>query len=185
MANIKSAARKEMTQAEYDSIQKRINKLEEDRNKILKGVCFTGKHSDAEEENVSILHEVTRLSDEIKKEKRKLENITIINNPEVKDGIVNINDIVKLSIDFGDEDTIDAIYKIIAGGTPSQNDLGIQEITIKSNLGKAIYQKEVGSTVPFPTNDDSKASAFIECALTEEKFKAQELENSSKVYSKK
>ena len=103
-----------------------------------------------------------------------LENIVIVENQN-DENKVDINDVVILTIDFGDDIETDK-YRLIASDPINHGD-GIINISVNSPLGDAIYLKSIGEEVfysvggnRFQVHIDSKMET-----IETEKAKVKEL----------
>ncbi len=82
-------------------------------------------------------------------EQSKLE---IVDVSGYDDNKVNINDIVKISIIYSVGDIEEEIVKLTGKYIPD-TDAKIQEISLNSPLGKAIYMKDIGSFTSYVVSD--------------------------------
>lgn len=74
-----------------------------------------------------------------------LQRVVIIQNNKVDD-IVEVNDVVSLTIDFGEKQT--NLYRL-SGTQDFDLDGNIINVSINSPLGKAIYLKKIGESVSY------------------------------------
>lgn len=98
---------------------------------------------------------VGRLQFQIYTIEEKLENAVLLEESDKNDNITYIGDVLELFLDFGD----DKERMILRLGTIHQFDSedGIEVISIESDLGKAVYKKEIGTTVSYGKNNEFKA----------------------------
>lgn len=98
---------------------------------------------------------VGRLQFQIYTIEEKLENAVLLEESDKNDNITHIGDVLELFLDFGD----DKERMILRLGTIHQFDSedGIEVISIESDLGKAVYKKEIGTTVSYGKNNEFKA----------------------------
>ncbi len=96
-----------------------------------------------------------------------LEKVVIINS-QTNDEIVDINDLVSLTIDFGD-DIETNIYRLIGTADDASID-GIINVSLNSPLGKAIYGSRVGSDTKYNV-ENSTFLVHINEKVKEEKTK--------------
>lgn len=88
---------------------------------------------------------------ELQRKYDELSRVIIVEKKE-NSKTVEIGDIIKLHMIFSEDDFEENLFKII-GGMPSFNlDAEIQEISINSPIGKAIYQKQIGETCKYSVN---------------------------------
>lgn len=92
------------------------------------------------------------LMKEIAEMKQKLNNIEIVQNIG-DDSLVDIGDVVKIDMIFSENDREEQIFKLV--GTSPNFDLNaeIQEISINSPVGKAMYHKKIGDVANYKVND--------------------------------
>ena len=79
-----------------------------------------------------------------------LDNIVVIEKQK-NDEVIGVDDIVSLTIDFGDGDKETSIYKLVGSNSLNHDD-EIQNISINSPLGQAIYLKHVGEETSYVVN---------------------------------
>lgn len=97
------------------------------------------------------LKELT-LMREISEKKYKINNIEIVENIG-DDNLIDIGDVVKIDMIFSETDREEETFKLI-GTTPNiDSTSAIQEISINSPIGKAIYHKKIGDTAEYKVND--------------------------------
>ena len=95
-------------------------------------------------------------------EQSKLE---IVDIPVYEDGKVNVNDIVKIRIIYSDEDIEEEMVKLTGKYIPD-TDAKIQEISLNSPLGKAIYMKTINSFTSYVVGDkEFKVEIMSKCNL--------------------
>lgn len=94
----------------------------------------------------------TMIIGELQRRYDELSRVVIIEKKENSE-TVEIGDTIKLHMIFSEEDFEEKLFKIV-GGMPSFNlDAEIQEISINSPIGKAIYQKQIGETCKYSVNN--------------------------------
>lgn len=93
---------------------------------------------------------------EIEDRRSQISNIEIVKETKYKDRI-NINDIVKLEIIFSNEDKEDKKYKLVGSYFPKED-----EISINSPIGRAIYNKKIGSKVEYLVNNKKVVVKIID-----------------------
>ena len=95
-------------------------------------------------------------------EQSKLE---IVNVSGYDDNKVNINDIVKIRIIYSVGDIEEEIVKLTGKYIPDTG-IKIQEISLNSPLGKAIYMKDIGSFTFYVVGDkEFKVEIMSKCNL--------------------
>ena len=92
------------------------------------------------------------LMKEIAEMKHRLNNIEIVENIG-DDNLVDIGDVVKIDMIFSETDREEQIFKLV--GTSPNFDLTaeIQEISINSPIGKAMYHKKLGDVASYKVNE--------------------------------
>lgn len=89
---------------------------------------------------------------ELQRRYDELSRVVIVEKKENSE-TVEIGDTIKLHMIFSEDDFEEKLFKIV-GGMPSFNlDAEIQEISINSPIGKAIYQKPIGETCRYSVNN--------------------------------
>ena len=95
-------------------------------------------------------------------EQNKLE---IIDMPIYEDNKVNINDIIKIRIMYSVDDIEEELIKLTGKYIPN-TEAKIQEISLNSPLGKAIYMKDIGSFTSYVVGDkEIKVEIISKCNL--------------------
>lgn len=89
---------------------------------------------------------------EIAKMKSELKNIEIIENSG-NQILIDIGDIVKVEMFFSEVDKEECEFKLVATTPKSDINAEIQEISINSPLGSAIYHKKIGDVTTYKVND--------------------------------
>ena len=82
-------------------------------------------------------------------QKKKIE---IIESTTFDQDLVNIGDIIQLEFKYDDGDTEVEEVRLTGNWKVSSND-SIQEVSLNSPLGRAIYLQKIGSTVNYSVND--------------------------------
>ena len=88
-------------------------------------------------------------------------NIKIIEYEDLPDNIVNIGDTLKLEIIYSESD-FDTETVILTGKYIPDMNLEIDEITLNSPIGKAIYKQKIGDVINFTINDSEAKVRVIE-----------------------
>ncbi len=87
---------------------------------------------------------------EIAEMRKKLQNIEIVESLGDEE-LIDIGDIVKVDIIFSEDDREEEMFKLVAT-TPSFS-AEIQEVSINSPIGDAIYHKKVGEMATYKVQD--------------------------------
>lgn len=85
-----------------------------------------------------------------------LEKVVIVDS-QANDDFVDINDLVSLTIDFGD-DTETSVYRLIGTADADEID-GIINVSLNSPLGRAIYGNKIGSNTSYKVGNNT----FLVC----------------------
>ena len=88
-------------------------------------------------------------------------NLKVIEKEELPEDIVNIGDTLKLEIIYGEND-IEYETIILTGKYIPNINLEIEEITLNSPIGKAIFKQKVGELIEFTLNDKKTYVKVIE-----------------------
>lgn len=89
---------------------------------------------------------------EIAKMRRKLLKIEIVENIG-DETLIDIGDIVKIDMIFSEDDREEEIFKLVATNPSFGLDTDINEVSINSPIGKAMYQKKIGDIAQYKVND--------------------------------
>ena len=82
-----------------------------------------------------------------------LQDIVIVKE-EKKDDTVNLNDCVELFLYFDKEDKEAGKFKLVAYRDANNEDEGYTPISLSSPIGRAIYGRKIGETIPYSVGDD-------------------------------
>ena len=95
-----------------------------------------------------------------------LQDIVIVKEEEKKEDTVNLNDCVELSLYIKEEQEIEK-FKLVAYRDANNEDGEYTSISLSSPIGRAIYGRKIGETIPYSVgNDEFKVK--IETILREE-----------------
>ena len=90
---------------------------------------------------------------EIAEMKHKLQNnVEIVENLGVEE-IIDIGDVVKIDMIFSEDDREEEIFKLVATTPNLKFDAEIQEVSINSPIGNAMYHKKVGEIATYKVQD--------------------------------
>jgi len=146
-----------LDQKGYDNLLKNIERLKEDlhKNNVGRKEAFDAGAGDGwdspefeeiERKERLILGELQRCYDE-------LSRATIIERQNNSD-IVDVGDIIKVDMYFSEDDFEEHIFKLVGGAPTLDLTSNIQEVSINSPMGKAIYKKEIGANCSYTVNDE-------------------------------
>ena len=82
-----------------------------------------------------------------------LQDIVIVKE-EKKDDIVNLNDCVELFLYFDKEDKEAGKFKLVAYRDANNEDEDYTPISLSSPIGRAIYGRKIGETIPYSVGYD-------------------------------
>lgn len=90
--------------------------------------------------------------------------LKVIKRETKGNNIINIGDVLKVKIFYSDDDIEDAIIKLTGNFIPIiENENDIQEITLNSPLGKALYLKNIkDNNINYDVNDNKIKITVIE-----------------------
>lgn len=88
-------------------------------------------------------------------------NRAVIVERAADEGTIDINDCVKLSLSYNQEEETETIVKLIGSASPDIL-AEVSEISLNSPLGKAIYGKTVGDEVSYKTSDGFCRGRIVE-----------------------
>lgn len=89
---------------------------------------------------------------------QQIDSAQIIEIPELEEGQVNINDSVLLRVIFGVDDVEEETYTLVG----TDGNINENKISINSPIGRAIFQRFVGETVPFTVNGNTFNVSIVE-----------------------
>lgn len=93
------------------------------------------------------------LMKEIVDMKNQLANIEIVENIG-DESLIDIGDIVKVEIVFSDDDREERLFKLVATSPSFNRESKIEEISLNSPLGTAMYHKKIGETVTYKVREN-------------------------------
>ena len=82
-----------------------------------------------------------------------LQDIVIVKEQEKKEDTVNLNDCVELSLYIKEEQEIEK-FKLVAYRDANNEDEEYTSISLSSPIGRAIYGRKIGETIPYSVGDD-------------------------------
>ena len=99
-----------------------------------------------------IERESFRLEKEIQRRINDLSKVVLVSKND-SESLIDIGDVLNIDMKFEDEDVEDMTFKLV-GLSKGKNAEGIEEVSINSPLGKAVYHKEVGDTVSYTVHNN-------------------------------
>ncbi len=133
-----------LTREAYEIKEKELKQLRERLKEVGREKALAIEQADGDSRHDNFGFEQAEIQEraiirEINDLIRTLEKSTIVEKSECESKVVNVGDIVKLELDFGEEDTETMNLKLSA---LSSKEEGI--VTLNSPIGKTIFQKNVG-----------------------------------------
>lgn len=105
---------------------------------------------------------------EIAKMKQELNNIEIIENLG-NQTLIDIGDIIEVKMFFSKNDQEKGVFKLVATSPKFDIDAEIQEISINSPFGSAVYRKKVGDVTTYKVNNKVYTIEILKKCLNIEK----------------
>lgn len=99
-----------------------------------------------------IMRQEKIIQNKISEMRKQKDNLVVIDEEEYIDDIVNINDIIEVEIKYADDDIEQETFKLTGKFFP---DASNKEISLNSPIGKAIYNKKIGSTVDYKVGENT------------------------------
>ena len=109
-----------------------------------------------------------RLKQRIQIKKNNLRNIEIIKDNK-NDLLINTDDIIKIKVFYPNNDIEEEIYKLVARDVDYES--SIEEVSINSPLGKALYNSSVNDTVYYDVKDKKIKVEILEKVNTKKLIK--------------
>lgn len=139
------------------NIQKKLKKQKELANiKASKHDAYNATSSNSLGDNFDF-EETERLEvmtlGKLKRLVEGLQDIVIVKE-EKKEDIVNLNDCVELFLYFDKEDKEAGKFKLVAYRDVNNEDEDYTPISLSSPIGRAIYGRKIGETIPYSVGDD-------------------------------
>lgn len=143
-----------LDKASYQKLIEEVEKLKEklSENAKEKGEAYSGAVGDGWHDNFAF-EEANRqermIFGQLRECYEKLQRVVIVEKAE-DENLIDIGDIVNINIIF-DLDDIDKIQFRLVGsvGTGANGNHELQEVSINSPLGKAVYHKSVGEKTSY------------------------------------
>ena len=151
-----------LTKEAYRQREKELERLNEKLQKIRKEKALQISQSDGDGRHDNFGFEQAEIQERavikfIRDLTAQLRNATIVETVEDKrKQIVQVGDLVKLKLDYGDGDGFEAEYRLQA--LPSGEEA---TVTLNSPIGKSIFQKEVGFVGECKIADDNRVKIQI------------------------
>ncbi len=101
---------------------------------------------------------------EIAEMRRTLQNVEMVENLGYEE-LIDIGDIVKIDIIFSENNRKEGIFKLVA--TTPNFGADIQEVSINSPIGDAMYHKKIGEIATYKVKDRTFTLQIIEKVILE------------------
>ena len=152
-----------MDQEHYDNVLAGIEMLKKKRAELNMGRkdAFDSSAGDGWDspEFEELERQERMIIGQIEEKLLMLKNAVIIESQNKKD-VIDVGDIVRINIDFGNNDIEESIYKL-TGGVSGDID-GLTNISINSPLGASIYQKKIGEDTSYTVNANNFKVTILE-----------------------
>lgn len=132
---------------EIETLKQRLLEHHTSKGEAYSSSAGDGWHDNFDfEENVRV---EKMLLGQLRDKTNKLNDIVIVEKiMDIDDSIIDINDLVRLSLVFGENYIETNIYKLVASSLPEESSEYIN-ISINSPIGSAIYGKKVGDLTAY------------------------------------
>lgn len=154
----------------YQQFYQEIEKIKEEltNNASKGGEAYKDAIGDGWHDNFafeSAMAEERKIRSKLEKMYSEQNKLEIIDMPIYEDNKVNINDIIKIRIMYSVDDIEEELIKLTGKYIPN-TEAKIQEISLNSPLGKAIYMKDIGSFTSYVVGDkEIKVEIISKCNL--------------------
>ena len=134
--------------AEYEDLKREYINNE----KMIKE---TGMHGDID---CQLLQNKDNLSARMNNITKRMAKAKIINIPNLDDDQINIGDKVALRMIYDFDEIEEDTFTLVG----TDGDISVNELSINSPIGRAIFQKRIGDKVPFLVNDNAYQVVILE-----------------------
>lgn len=141
----------EMFIKEIEILEQKLKEHQMSKGEAYSSSAGDGWHDNFEfEENVRVER---MLLGQLREKTEKLKNVVIISEQYTDDQVVDINDVIKLTLTFGENDFETDIYKLVATATPEES-IDYISISVNSPIGSVIYGKKIGDITSYTVNQN-------------------------------
>lgn len=152
-----------LTSEGYEKLKEELLELKKryDENELAMSQSFQSAAGDGAHDNgefEALQKEEKLLVAQMNQLSRRMEMANIIDIPTLSDEQVNINDRVLLRMTYSADDIEEGEYKLVGTDGNSQ----INEISINSPIGKAIFQRKIGEESPFRVKEATYKVKILE-----------------------
>ncbi len=114
------------------------------------------------------MREENKIASSVDKMLRDVKRLVIVEEKQVKN-LVNINDTIRVILEFSEGDTEEEIIKLTGRYIPKIHTDSVLEVTLNSPVGRAIYQSKIPSTTYYEINNQQVKIKILEKLNTLEK----------------
>lgn len=153
-----------LDKAGYDALLQSIEQLKEElqKNNMERKKAFGSGFGDRYSLEIEEIERTsTRISGQLKMLYEELSKVVVIEKHNDKQ-LIDIGDTIVVDIMFSSDDSEEVVIKIVGGN--GNFDTDIQEVSINSPLGSAVYKRKVGDTCSYSV-DDRNISVLIKQKL--------------------
>ncbi len=152
-----------LTSEGYEKLKEELLELKKryDENELAMSQSFQSAAGDGAHDNgefEALQKEEKLLVAQMNQLSRRMEMANIIDIPTLSDEQVNINDTILLRMTYAADDIEEGEYKLVGTDGNSQ----INEISINSPIGKAIFQRKIGEESPFRVKEATYKVKILE-----------------------
>ncbi len=152
-----------LTREGYEKLKEELLELKKryDENELAMSQSFQNAAGDGAHDNgefEALQKEEKLLVAQMNQLSRRMEMANIIDIPTLSDEQVNINDTILLRMTYAADDIEEGEYKLVGTDGNSQ----INEISINSPIGKAIFQRKIGEESPFSVKEATYKVKILE-----------------------
>lgn len=132
-----------------DELKKKLNDVNRGRKAAFEAGFGDGYDSfefnEVEREGKMIYNEIVSIYDELSR--------VIIVERQLSSDFVDIGDIIRTTLIYSEDYSEEMLFKLVGGIPYFDNNSEIQEISVNSPIGKAIYQKKIGDICSYSVNN--------------------------------
>lgn len=137
---------------ELEEIKRKLNKNGQQKSSAYVNAVGDGWHDNFEFEEAT--REEYKILSDLREKTARLKRIVIVKKNENENKTANINDLILVSMSFGNEEPSDEIFKLVASFNPNIF-ADIKEVSINSPLGKSVYQQSEGYSGEYSVNNST------------------------------
>lgn len=147
--------------AEIEELKRQLQENSRSKTSSYNSAVGDGWHDNFEFEEAK--RQELMIVGELERKIQGLKRIVIVENTQDAE-LINVNDVVRVRLNYGDNDIEEGIYRLIGGSNPNMNS-DIHEITLNSPLGSSIYRKKVNTKTSFKVNGRNVGVEILEKIL--------------------